>query len=319
MHRKLLVFFTAVLMLFCVIYISACGKNSDSNTGAELRTLTDSKGNTVKIVKKPQRIVSMMLDADEILMDLVAPSRIAALTYLSDDPGISHISDKSKQVANRIKGQNAEQILALKPDLVLIPDFWSPVVLQTLRDMKIPVYVYKTPYTIMAVKSTVKEIADVVGEPRKGEEINRSLDERLNRLQKKVISIKSVPLRKVIAVTGAGAYGTKGSLYDDMCTFLHINNCQRDLKLDKNSMIPKELIVQANPDIIIIPSWESPGMHKVQGTQELLQDPSLKSVTAVKNKNIVAIPGQSLYCINHYIADSMEILAKTVYPELFKQ
>ena len=310
----------AVLIAVVICIAGGCGSSatSDKTAGNSIRTLTDSKGNTVKVSEKPQRIVSMMLDADEILMDLVSPSRIAALTYLSDDPGISHISERSKQIKNRIKGQNAEQILALKPDLVLIPDFWSPTVLQTLRDMKIPVYVYKTPYTIEAVKSTMKEIAGVVGETQRGNELNRELEKRLAKLQDKLVKIQSLPPRKVIAITGAGAYGTKGSLYDDMCSFLHINNCQRDLKLDKSTMIPKELIVQANPDIIIVPSWNSPGMHKVQEIKELLEDPSLKSVNAVKTKNIKAIPGQSLYCINHYIADSMELLAKTVYPEHFK-
>ena len=35
---------------------------------------------------KPQRIVSLNLCTDQLLLQLVEPERIAALTYLSDDP-----------------------------------------------------------------------------------------------------------------------------------------------------------------------------------------------------------------------------------------
>lgn len=315
LKRRLFLLVVAVITFTCLL--TGCKKKETIST-VSLRTWQDSKGNTVQVVEKPQRIVSMMLDADETIMELVPASRIAALTYLSDDPGISHIYDRSKQVKGRMKGQSAEQILSLKPDLVLIPDFWSPAVLQTLRDMKIPVYVYKTPYTLSAIRETIKEIARVVGEPEKGKELIQTFDNRLKQLQVRIEPIRNQPAKKVIAITGAGAYGARGSLYDDMCGFLHINNCQRDLKLDKGTMLPKELIVQANPDLIIVPSWNSPGMQNTQNVQEVLEDPSLKGVTAVRTRSVKALPGQVLYCINHHVADSMETLAKAVYPDLFK-
>lgn len=58
-------------------------------------------------------------------------------------------------------------------------------------------------------------------------------------------------------------------------------------------MLPKELIVQANPDLIIVPSWNSPGMQNTQNVQEVLEDPSLKGVTAVG-------PGVSKHCRGRY-------------------
>ena len=317
-HRKLAVFMATLWLLAAML--TGCGNLSGNKTAPPdaTRMVTDAKGNPVRLPLKPKRIVSLMLDTDELIMDLVTPDRIAGLSHLSDDPGISHITDRSGQIKNKLKGNNAEQILALKPDLVLIADWWSPAVLQTLRDMGIAVYAFKTPYRVNDVKETVKEVAEAVGEKEKGEAINQAYEKKIKAVQARLAKFTAGPARKVITIAGMGAFGIKGSLYDDMCNYVHINNCQRDLKIDKNAMLPKELIVQADPDIILIPSWDAPGMQKKQSIEELLQDPCLKTVTAVKENRIRKVSGRCLYAINHNAAESMELLAKAVYPEAFK-
>ena len=61
--------------------------------------------------------------------------------------------EKSKAVKERIKGTpSVERIMALKPDLVILGDWWTPGCIQTIRDMGISVYVYKTPYTVADIK-----------------------------------------------------------------------------------------------------------------------------------------------------------------------
>ena len=70
---------------------------------------------------RPQRIVSMNLCTDELLMRLVDPSRIASVTYLSQQSvnaplGLDSIASKLK-----INHGLAEEILMQKPDLVLAP------------------------------------------------------------------------------------------------------------------------------------------------------------------------------------------------------
>ena len=121
MKRFWIWLFTAVLCLFCL----GCGQPKEGGGEGSQRTITDAVGNEVTLPAKPQRIVSMTLGTDELLMDLVPTDRIAALTYLSDDSGISHISDRSGAVEHKIRGTSAEAILALHPDLILIGDWWK--------------------------------------------------------------------------------------------------------------------------------------------------------------------------------------------------
>lgn len=300
--------------------LSGCQRLVDDKkkSVSKKHTVTDSLGNQVTLPVKPQRIVSLTLGTDEILIDLVNPDRIAALTYLSDDSGISHISERSIQVKNKIKGNSAEAILALKPDLVLIADWWELNILDTLREMGINVYVYKTPYTVADVKKTIREIAFIVGETERGETVIRDFDNRIHAVREKVSGVADGDVRSVIALTGKGAFGSRGSIYDDMCKYACIKNCLRDLKNDDSTNISKEIIIEENPDVIIVPGWDALGMLKVQSIKEILEDKSLQTVKAVKNKDVQQIPGKYLYCVSQYVANSVEILAKAVYPEVFK-
>lgn len=310
---------TLILSVLCLCFLlSGCGsqKEQAGDSESQLVQITDSAGNKVKLPKKPQRIVSLSLGTDEILMDLVEPKRIAALTYLSDDAGISHIASRSKKVNNKLRGNNAEAIMALKPDLVLIADWWKLETLQSLRDVGITVYVYKTPYTVADVKKTIMEVAKAVGEPEKGKQVINGFERKVNGVQKKIAKA-NLSQRKLMALTGKGAFGYKGSIYDDMCTYAKIDNCLKNIKTDENTTVSKEIIIESNPDVIITPSWNAPGMLDTKGVDELLSDESLKTVSAVKNKNVVSISGKTVYCVSQYVADGIEELAKAVYPEAF--
>lgn len=279
--------------------------------------LTDAVGKKVTLPLKPKRIVSLNLGTDELIMDLVSPDRITALSYIADDPGISHIAERSKSVKNKIKDYNAESILAMKPDLIIIADWWNLNTLQTLRDLGLNVYVYKTPYNLEDIKKTIREVAFVVGEKEKGEAIVAEYEKILLAAKNRVESFAKKNKRSVLAITNHGAFGGKGSLYDDMCAYIEVENCMKDIPQKGNQTISKEVIVEKNPDVIISVAWDHPGMAKSKTTQEIINDPALKTIKAVKNKNVRLISAKSLYCVSHYSAIGVDLLARAVYPEAY--
>lgn len=71
-----------------VLFMAGCGKSSEIETPASGRggySVVDATKTRLDFEHKPQRIVSLGLSADEVLLDMVEPDRIAALTYLADD------------------------------------------------------------------------------------------------------------------------------------------------------------------------------------------------------------------------------------------
>src|SRR5512139_3399572 len=87
-------------------------------------TITDGAGNSVTIDSKPEKIISLTLGTDEILLDLVGPDRLIGVTYKAKDAATSNIAGRPelKQVANEIEA-DPEQIISLQPDLVFVATF----------------------------------------------------------------------------------------------------------------------------------------------------------------------------------------------------
>ncbi len=309
--------FLFMLIYGCFLLTGCCSQTAKADNLKSYEVI-DTKGNVVKMQGKPMHIVSLTLGTDAILMDLVSPERIAGLTYLSDDPGISHISERSKQVKGKIRGNNAEAILALNPDLVIIADWWDSKVATTLRDMGIPVYVYKTPYSLKDVRTSIKEVATLVGEQGKGAEIIRKFDEKLQTVETTVEKIPVSEQKNVIALVPHGGFGAKGSMFNDMCKFAHARNLIGDLEPQLAQTLSKEQLVVMNPDAFIIPTWDGGGMMKAETKKELLQDESLATTNAIRNKDIVEVPGGCVYTVSQYVADGVEILAAGIYPKYFK-
>lgn len=307
-----------VMLIVGAAVLGCAGENTERREAIRMRTITDSAGNEVTLPEKPQRIVSLTLGTDELLMDLVPAERIVGLTHLSNDAGISHVSERSGAVKNKIKGNSAEAIFELQPDLVLIADWWALNILQTLRDMGIPVYVYKTPYNVNDVEKMIAEVAEAVGESGKGEMLRQAYHERVKQLR---LRRGSTGRRSAVTLSGHGGtnFGAKGSMYDDMCEYAGIENCLKDLPANGQATLSKEYIIEKNPDVILIPAWTMQGMNQVASREELLADSSLQTVNAIREKRIYPISGKAIYCVSHYVAQEIEVLAAAVYPEYFGQ
>ncbi len=132
------------LGLFCLAF-AGCGTTGSQTASIDplaAYTVTDSQGAILKLPRKPQRVISVNIASDEILLGLIPSTRIAALSYLSAEPGISHVVEAAKAVSVKIRAQT-EPIVALQPDLVLVPD-WVPAEFPlALRDAGMPVLFLK--------------------------------------------------------------------------------------------------------------------------------------------------------------------------------
>lgn len=99
---KLLLALTMLSLLSMLCF--GCGKPKLAEPeGKPIYTLTDATGTKVSFTKKPERIVSLSISTDEILLDLVEPKRIVALTKYVDDEGISNATEQAKAVKGRVQ------------------------------------------------------------------------------------------------------------------------------------------------------------------------------------------------------------------------
>src|SRR5690348_1998954 len=72
----------------------------------------------------PQRIMSLKVCTDELLLDLVPPSRIASVTFLSREKAGLKFWPQATNIP--INHGTAEEILSTHPDLILTDPFMAP-------------------------------------------------------------------------------------------------------------------------------------------------------------------------------------------------
>ena len=119
------------------------------------------------------------LGTDEIMLGLVEPERMVAVNSLLDDPTTSSMVQLGKKVAKKVDYPTAEEIFSLQPDLVIIPDWGDLARVNVLRDLGIPVVVCKGPRNLADIKETITLLAQVTGEPERGEKLLQNMDSKI--------------------------------------------------------------------------------------------------------------------------------------------
>ncbi|HEX6971971.1 MAG TPA: ABC transporter substrate-binding protein, partial [Limnochordia bacterium] len=102
------------------------------------RTVVDVTGRALRLEAPPRRIVSTFLGADEIVLSLVDRSRVAMVTTFAQDPASSFVVAAAQGI-RAVQNINAETIVALKPDLILVNRFSNPEVVEQLIALGQPV------------------------------------------------------------------------------------------------------------------------------------------------------------------------------------
>ena len=313
--------FLAMLLLATLLF-TGCGPQElakDEGKGETLYTVKDATGTELRFSKKPQRIVSLNVSADEILLDLLdgETQRLAALSRLADDEGICGAGDKVKQVKGRAESTNLEAVLSYQPDLVIIPDYsMEPV--RGLRSAGMKVYVCHTPNDMQGILQFIREIGAAVGEKDKGVQMAEGLQKQLDATREKALKAANGKQQKVLALSFTGPLGMKGT-FSDVCHYAGVRNALEGVDIPYQSNLSEEKMLELNPDLILTPSWDySKKGDPDDFRRRILENPTYKDMNAVKNKQVFKIHDNYLYSTSQYTVKAVEELAQLAYPEAFK-
>ncbi len=312
MKRILLVAFFALSAA-----ISGCAPSLEQR--APLYTVTDDAGRKVALHEKPVRIVSVSYGIDEILLKMTAPSRIRALSRYAGDGDITFVTKAEKALVGHTAEPNAESILAERPDLVFVTAGTGQEVIDTLTDMGIPVYVSLYPKAWPDLEKKILGIGRAVGEEASAEAMVKRMNARRRAVEERLAGLPPEKERSVLALSFSGIVGKKGNLFADLLRISRIDN--KALLLPSSSetaVFTKESVIEYDPDILLLPTWNFDGRSEASALkEEILHDPAYRTVRAVQENQLFYVPDKYRYVSSQHAADTVEILARTVYPEYF--
>ncbi|WDT76950.1 MAG: ABC transporter substrate-binding protein [Candidatus Manganitrophus sp.] len=259
--------------------------------------------------KKPQRIVSLTLGTDEILFSLVDPKRIAAVTYLAADPGISHVAEAAKGVPNKIRA-NMEQVVALQPDLVFVATYTSMDVVKQLTEARLPVVKLELFSSIEGIKRNILTVGQMVGESRRAEEIVAEMDRKLKAIAERVAAATRRP--GILFYTPTGVVAGKETTFDEIAALIGARNQAGEAGLVGHQKMSVERLIQLDPEIVIVSEWNP---EEDDFYQKLMAHPELGHLSAIRNRRVYSISEKHLSTVSHYIVDGIEQMTRIIHPE----
>jgi iron complex transport system substrate-binding protein len=205
-----------------------------------------SLGSAANVAAGPTRVVSLNPCLDAMLVELVPRERIAAISHYSRNPWDSTIADLAHTLP--IIHETAEEVVALKPDLVVTGLYSAAATRNALERVGIRVELFDIPTTIEQSHAQVRRLAELLDEPERGEALIARIDAAIASARPPA----GTP-RLTAAVYQPGGY-TAGSrtITDDLMRIVGLENLPTRYGMEQHLPIALEVLLRSPPDLLLV-------------------------------------------------------------------
>jgi iron complex transport system substrate-binding protein len=292
---------------------------------------------------EPQRIVTFLPSATELIYSLGAEDRLFGVTHECNYPSdaktkprvISSVFDpasmSSKQIDDKIcqlmsEGKeiyslNKENLLSAKPDLIISQNICEVCSAHTehvnmaveMLEKKPEVYTMD-PHDVSEILTSIKDISKIIGKEKEGNGLIDSLSKRLEFVKSKTFEKK----QKVVAIEWVDPFFTSGHWIPEMIEVAGGENLISSEKMPSRKMKLEE-IKEANPDIIVVMPCGFDVKRTVNEYKKALAgNPEWNELKAVKENNVYAVDANSYFSKPSLrTITGIEILASIFHPDVF--
>ena len=264
------------------------------------------------------RVVALSLAADEVLLDLVGPDRLAAVTTLAQEAAYSNVAAKAKAVGATVTGRSLERILHLAPDAVVVGPYTDLRAKRILRHAGIRVVELATARSFEEVREAVGRLAALVGvdevdaAPRLLSEFDRSLERTRAKAARRALHRDGTRPR-VLYLGGAGfespwTAGT-ATLLDEILRAAGASNVAAEQGVEREATLTREAVLRWAPDILLI---EGEPEERDERLAALRADEGLAGLAAVRAGQVILLPARLLTTTSHYVAQTADQLVEAL-------
>ena len=358
-QKKFMAYLVTVFLLIVSMLIAACGGPSETKKDSSQMNkpieITDVTGRTVTLKKPAERVVLQWSGAGgpfftiSALMGKDTPKVIAGMdTSLQDYRADmwKHFTTEMPELAKipvvgtiGDKTFNAEQVVALNPDVIFIPvdlkDQYESDAKAKMDAAGIQtIYIDYHAEKLESHQKSIEAIGKALGKEERAAEISKFYTDRVTRVLDRVSKInKPKPTVYLeVGMNGPEEFGNSFSSnysWGALATMAGADVITKDV-IKKTSPINPEFILEKNPDIIMImgsywpkkPTSMRLGFEATEASSQEL----LKAFTTERQgwSDLKAVENKQVYSAHHglprevFDAAVFEYLAKTFYPEEFK-
>lgn len=245
-------------------------------------------------VAAPMRIVSANLCADRLVLRLAPRERVLSVSHLARDPALSPVAAAADGLhANR---GGAEEILALRPDLVLLGPFAPRGGAALLRKLGMAVHEVPLAKDLAGARRAIRELAARLGVAERGEALVASLDARLGAL------LVARPQMRIVSLHAGGWVAGAGTPADAVLSQLGLVNAPAFAGTVGYGRLDVEAVLALAPGLIAVERAQTPG---ASAADTLLGHPALRAASARQ----VDVPARAWACPDDGLLEAASMIA----------
>lgn len=193
---------------------------------------------------KPVRVVSLNPCIDSVLVRVADRGQVAAISHWSHDPAASSLPlALARQFPAH--GGTAEEVIALKPDLVLMTPYTPPATRAALARLKVPSVSIGVPASIAESLAQVRQVAGAVGQGERGAALVAEIAAALAR------SRRAGPPQPALMRMASGFVPGPGSLSEALMAHAGLPSVAADRGLKGAGVIGLEALALEPPALLI--------------------------------------------------------------------
>ena len=251
-------------------------------------------------VARPQRIVSLNQCTDLLVLMLVPPERIASISFVTGQP--QWIPPEYADLVTRLPANRgmAEEVLALKGDLVVTESFNNRQTVQLLRRLGYRVAEFDAETGFKDIRANILRMGDLVGEPARARTIVAAFDARLAALE-----AKSPAEAGIFAYVDVNGWMSgDGTLMADVANAAGYRTLGQAMGVAGFRNLTIDAIIAAKPDVIALSNaWTRPPSEATNA----LRHPAFRKLA--QSAAVVDIPDRLTICGSPATLDAVELIA----------
>ena len=244
------------------------------------------------------RVISLNPCLDSVLVHVADRSQVVALSHYARDPQQSSIARLA--LTYPMTYESAEEVIALRPDVVLTAAHSSPATRAALTRLGIRTELFKVPNSWVENQVQIRRIAQAVGHPDRGEALIARVEAAMASSAPRP---ETRPITALVFQPNGFAAG-HGTLVDEMMRRAGFVNVAQRYGLKKWGNVSLERLLDDPPEVLLA-GQTAPNAPTF--AEKVLNHPALASISSRMTRAV--FPERLLYCGGPGLADTAAALA----------
>ena len=249
---------------------------------------------------KPQRIVSISMCADQLLLMLAERSQIASLSSFATNPNMSYMADSVGDIP--LNNTSVEEVIPYQPDLVVGSEFAAWDTTRFLRQLGYKVKLLATPTTIEEIYTLLRDFGEWTGNRDRASKLIVEMKQAVNEIQ---LANTDKPRKSVIIYSPNGYTIGANTLENEILKLAGFRNLAAEMGIEGFQKISLERLIAARPDVLHI---DNHVFNRDSLASAYIGHPVLDS--AIIEKDQIFIPARLRICAGPMVTEAIEYMAQ---------